>query len=88
MKGPFPNSPIIRKGSWIYCGRQLSIWIRREDFLYSDDIEDPDQPGPAFYIWYEQGAGRGDVVGGGGFLSLEEAIEYAETKLTSEVIWE
>ena len=88
--------PVVKRGSWLYDGTTRSqILIQQGDILYgSGDYEDPseyreDRKVTCFYVWYESPPGsKSYPAGGGGFLSLGDAMEHVREICGETVQWE
>lgn len=84
----------VYRGSWMYNGRRLQIWITLYDIdIGSYDDEDPlelryDRKQPTYYLWFEQGSGAGQICKGH-FSLLDEAITKAERVVApTKIKWE
>jgi hypothetical protein len=82
----FPDSPIVRQGTFRYSGdTACDVCIQRTNCRYGSgdqddeaDIRD-DVDGEFYYIWYSPAGTRGDFRNGGGvFPTLGEAVRAVE----------
>ena len=87
------NDNIIRRGICLYSGiKEYEVKIQKEYILHgTGDHEDPpevrdDRDVECYYVYYEDLIRKGSFnVGGGGFLSLDEAVYSVET--SGDVRW-
>ena len=88
--------PIVKRGSWLYDGtRRSQIRIQQGDVLFgSGDHADPpeyreDREVTCFYVWYESPPGSESYpAGGGGFLSLDDAMDNVQRICGNTVQWD
>ncbi len=83
-----------KSGIWNYNGKELKVCITLHDVdLGSGDGDDPieeryDRKADTYYIWFEQGAGIGEYIGGGiRSDSLSGAMEKAEALIKADKIF-
>jgi hypothetical protein len=89
------TAPIVKRGHWLYDDAvTCEVRIVSHHVLYgTGDHEDPpeireDREVECYYLLFHTPAGKPEWGGGGGFLSLEQAVLVAESQLGPTLKWE
>ncbi len=85
---PLDEKRIVKRGTCYYDNTaEYEVVIAESDILYgSGDGEDPDDVAEdkdtkCYYVWYDTPASRGIFnAGGGGYLTVEGAVESVESR--------
>lgn len=84
----------VRHGTWLYAGCvPCEVRIVPHDMLYGsgDDEDAPeiaaDQKVPCCYVLFHTPTGSPPWVSGGAALTVTEAVEIAEAKLGTGLVW-